>query len=476
MNLSDYCSHDATGLADLVRRGEVSARELAEAARAAHEKVDPEINAVVEFYADAETVKGSREGTFVGVPFLRKDIGSTEAGRLQECGSRLMKGNVATEDSYYTTRAKGAGLRYIGRSAVPEFAFAGFTETLLEGITRNPWNLDRSAGGSSGGAAAAVAAGVVPMAHASDGGGSIRIPAGWCGLVGLNPSRGRVSGGPDGQDSLFGLAREFVVCRTVRDMAAALDVFSGPEPGDPFIIAQPERPYLEELQRPTGKLRVGLARTPWGRVPIAADVLAVLDETAALLAAMGHEIEEISAPTDPEDIMIGVMGGFNLGLADMPALARSLNKPLDSTTMEPVLLKLTEQTLAMSPAEIVNIFEVMRKIRHDVAMATQRFDILLTPTTPVTAPEHGRFATTREDLTAAAFSEGDTTLFTFLGTFNATGQPSVSLPLGLDANAMPIGIQVVGRFAEEATLVRVARDLEVARPWNALRAPVHAAH
>lgn len=476
MNLSDYCSHDATGLADLVRRGEVSARELAEAARAAHEKVDPEINAVVEFYADAETVGGSGEGTFVGVPFLRKDIGSTEAGRLQECGSRLMKGNVATEDSYYTTRAKGSGLRYIGRSAVPEFAFAGFTETLLEGITRNPWSLDRSAGGSSGGAAAAVAAGVVPMAHASDGGGSIRIPAGWCGLVGLNPSRGRVSGGPDGQDSLFGLAREFVVCRTVRDMAAALDVFSGPEPGDPFIIAQPERPYLEELQRPTGKLRVGLARTPWGRVPIAADVLAVLDETAALLAAMGHEIEEISAPTDPEDIMIGVMGGFNLGLADMPALARSLNKPLDSTTMEPVLLKLTEQTLAMSPAEIVNIFEVMRKIRHDVAMATQRFDILLTPTTPVTAPEHGRFATTREDLTAAAFSEGDTTLFTFLGTFNATGQPSVSLPLGLDANAMPIGIQVVGRFAEEATLVRVARDLEVARPWNALRAPVHAAH
>lgn len=475
MNLSDYCSHDATGLADLVRRGDVSARELTEAARAAHEKVDPDINAVVEFYADAEDLCGPEEGAFAGVPFLRKDIGASEAGRLQEFGSRLMKGNVATLDSYYTTRAKKSGLRYVGRSAVPEFAFAGFTETLLEGVTRNPWSLDRSAGGSSGGAAAAVAAGVVPMAHASDGGGSIRIPAGWCGLVGLNPSRGRVSGGPDGQDSLFGLAREFVVCRTVRDMAAALDVFSGPEPGDPFIIAQPERPYRDELQRPTGKLRVGLARTAWGRVPIAADVLAVLDETAALLAAMGHEIEEISAPAASEDIMVGVMGGFNLGLADMPALARSLGKPLDSTTVEPVLLKLTEQTLAMSPAEIVNVFEVMRKIRHDVGVATQRFDILLTPTTPVTAPEHGRFATTREDLSAADFSQGDTTLFTFLGTFNATGQPSVSLPLGLDGNGMPIGIQVVGRFADEATLVRVARDLEEARPWSGLRAPVHAA-
>ncbi|MGJ7037371.1 amidase [Shinella sp. BE166] len=474
MNLSEYCSHDATGLADLVKRREISPRELTALARAAHEKVDPEINAVVEFYADAEDVTGPDEGAFAGVPFLRKDIGSKEAGRLQECGSRLMKGNVATFDSYYTTRAKAAGLRFVGRSAVPEFAFAGFTETLLEGVTGNPWNLTRSAGGSSGGAASAVAAGVVPIAHASDGGGSIRIPAGWCGLVGLNPSRGRVSGGPDGQDSLFGLAREFVVCRTVRDMAAALDVFSGPEPGDPFVIRQPERRYVEELGRPTGKLRIGLARTAWGRVPIAPDVLAVVDETAALLAEMGHEIEEIGAPADPQDIMVGVMGGFNLGLAEMPDLARLLGKPLDATTLEPVILKLMEQTLAMSPAAIVNVFEVLRKIRHDVAVATQRFDILLTPTTPVTAPEHGLFSTTREDLTAEAFSEGDTTLFTFLGTFNATGQPSVSLPLGLDRTGMPIGIQVVGRFADEATLVRVARALEVARPWSALRAPVHA--
>ncbi len=474
MNLSEYCSHDATGLADLVKRREISARELTVLARAAHEKVDPEINAVVEFYADAEDVTGPDEGVFAGVPFLRKDIGSKEAGRLQECGSRLMKGTVATFDSYYTTRAKAAGLRFVGRSAVPEFAFAGFTETLLEGVTGNPWNLARSAGGSSGGAASAVAAGVVPIAHASDGGGSIRIPAGWCGLVGLNPSRGRVSGGPDGQDSLFGLAREFVVCRTVRDMAAALDVFSGPEPGDPFIIRQPERPYVEELTRPTGKLRVGLARTAWGRVQIAPDVLAALDETATLLAGMGHEIEEISPPADPQDIMVGVMGGFNLGLADMPELARQLGKPLDGTTLEPVILKLMEQTLAMSPAAVINVFEVLRKIRHDVAVATQRFDILLTPTTPVTAPEHGLFSTTREDLTAQGFSEGDTTLFTFLGTFNATGQPSVSLPLRLDRTGMPIGIQVVGRFADEATLVRVARDLEEARPWSALRAPVHA--
>lgn len=474
MNLSEYASHDATSLALLVKRGEITAAELAGLARQAFEKADPAINAVVEFYADAETVPGPAEGAFNGVPFLRKDIGATEEGRLQECGSRLLKGTVSPHDAYYTRRAKAAGLRIVGRSAVPELAFAGFTETILEGITRNPWNLDASAGGSSGGAAAAVAAGIVPIAHASDGGGSIRIPAGWCGLVGLNPSRGRVSGGPDGQDSLFGLAREFVVCRTVRDMAAALDVFAGPEPGDPFIIRQPERPYLDELAQPTGKLRVGLARTAWGSVPIAEDVLSTLDATAALLASMGHTIEEIAPPVNSHDIMIGVMGGFNLGLAELPALAASLGRPLDDTTLEPVILKLMHQTLAMSPADIVAIFETMRKIRHDVAMATASYDILLTPTTPVTAPEHGRFSTTRADLTATGFSEGDTTLFTFLGTFNATGQPSVSLPLGLDRNNMPVGIQIVGRFADEATLVRVARDLEEARPWSAMLPPVHA--
>lgn len=473
MNLAEYARHDATSLAGLVRRGEVTPAELAALARQAFEKVDPAINAVVEFYADAESLPGPVDGAFAGVPFLRKDIGATEEGRLQECGSRLLKGNIGTCDAYYTTRAKAAGLRFVGRSAVPELAFAGFTETILEGITRNPWNLEASAGGSSGGAAAAVAAGIVPIAHASDGGGSIRIPAGWCGLVGLNPSRGRVSGGPSGQDSLFGLAREFVVCRTVRDMAAALDVFSGPEPGDPFIIRQPEHPYLEELQRPTGTLRVGLARAAWGSVPIAADVLAALDETAALLAAMGHTVEEMTAPADPQDIMTGVMGGFNLGLAELPALAAALGRPLDETTLEPVILKLMHQTLAMTPAAIVNIFETLRKIRHDVALATAGYDILLTPTTPVTAPEHGRFATTRPDLTAAGFSEGDTTLFTFLGTFNATGQPSISLPLGLDRNRMPIGLQIVGRFADEATLVRVARDLEEARPWSDMIPPVH---
>ena len=225
MTLDEYTRMDATALAECVRNGDATMPELVALARMARDRINPITNAMPEFYADAETVGGANDGPFCGVPFLRKDVGSAEKGRLQENGSRLFEGHVADEDSYYVERVRAAGFRIVGRTNVPEFATSGFTETYLRGITRNPWNLERSAGGSSGGAASAVASGIAPIAHASDGGGSIRIPASWCGLVGLNPSRGRISSGPSFQDPLFGLEREFVVCRSVRDMARALDAF-----------------------------------------------------------------------------------------------------------------------------------------------------------------------------------------------------------------------------------------------------------
>ncbi len=475
MNLSEYTRHDATGLARMVRNRETSPGELISLARAAYEAVNPEINAVIEFYADAEEGDGPDHGAFAGVPFLRKDVGATEQGRLQEAGSRLLKGNVAAADSYFIRRIKAAGLCIVGRTAVPEFAISGFTETLLNGVTGNPWNPSRTAGGSSGGAAAAVAAGIVPLAHASDGGGSTRIPAGWCGTVGLNPTRGRVSGGPNRQDPLFGLAREFVVCRSVRDMAAMLDILSGPEPADPFIIVPPDRPYAEELARPVGKLRIGVARTAWGDEPIAADVLAVLDRVALSMQDAGHQTEEIIAPVDRDDLVTGVMGAFNLALADLPETARALGRPLDETTLEPVTLKLLDRVLSMSAPDITHIFESLRRVRCQVAQATAEFDVLLTPTLPITAPGHGRFATTRGDLSLEDFLKGDTNIFTFLSTFNATGQPSVSLPVGESDEGMPIGVQFVGRFADEATLVRLARDVEEAFPWQDRLPLIHAA-
>ncbi|XNY04900.1 amidase (plasmid) [Sinorhizobium meliloti] len=226
-----------------------------------------------------------------------KGLGFAEAGRLEEKGSRLFKDHRWNFDSHYVTRARQGGLRILGRTTTPEFGISGMSESVLCGVTGNPWNLKRSVGGSSTGAAAAVAAGIVPIASAGDGGGSTRTPAAWCGLVGLNPSRGRVSGGPHNQDSGFGFARQFVVCKTVRDMAAALDVFSGPHPGDPFIVIQPERPYSDELKRFTGGF--GVARSKWGTVEVEPEVQRAVDTTVKVLVDMGHIVAEVQPPYSP---------------------------------------------------------------------------------------------------------------------------------------------------------------------------------
>lgn len=473
MKIEEYVALDATALGDMVRNGETSAAELAGLAREAHDKVNPVINAMPEFYADAESVEGSDSGHFAGVPFLRKEIGATEKGRLQELGSRLCQGNVATEDSYYTRRVREAGLRIVGRSNIPEFATAGFTETALYGITGNPWNLERSAGGSSGGAAAAVSAGIVPMAHASDGGGSIRIPASWCGLVGMNPSRGRISAGPSHQDALYGLAREFVVCKTVRDMAHALDALAGPEPGDPFIIQQPDRPYAAELDAPMQKCRIGVATTSWGEGDVDSDVQAALAKTMETLKSMGHELVEIEAPVDIELIKRAVMGGFTMAMLDLDGVAEAMGREIGPDTMEPVSLKLYEMAKQGDAAWAAGIMEDMRELRHRFAMATNDYDLLLTPTMPQTALPHGTFSTNRNDMTAEEFQEGDTSVFYYMGVFNATGQPSVTLPLWQSPDNMPIGMQIAAKFADESSLVRIARDLEQAHPWIDRKAPHH---
>ncbi|TIR16150.1 MAG: amidase [Mesorhizobium sp.] len=467
MNLSEYVEYDATGLASLVKAGEATSLELTRLARAAHDEVNPRINAVIEFYEDAETVAGADAGLFHGVPFLRKDIGATEAGRLQEKGSRLFKGHRSDTDSYYFRRARDAGLRTIGRTTLPELGSSGMSESILNGITGNPWNLERSAGGSSSGAAAAVAAGVTPIAHASDGGGSIRIPASWCGLVGLNPSRGRISGGPNDQDASFGCAREFVLCRTVRDMAAALDVFSGPHPGDPFIIIQPNRPYVEELSQPTGILRVGVARTKWGAVNLEPEVLHVVESTATLLHEMGHMVTDIEPPYEPAEYSRIEIYFAGLGASSLEDAARAMGRTINADTLQPGKLKMYEYGRDLPISRAGDLHEALRKMRFRVGEAINPFDILLTPTMPTLALPHGSiYCTTNPTLSADEFMEVSAALYQYLGVFNITGQPSVSLPLAQSADGLPIGIQIVGRFGDEATLVRVARDLEEARPWS----------
>ncbi|WP_245322827.1 amidase [Bradyrhizobium valentinum] len=471
----EYVDYDATGLATLVRAGEVTPLELTRLAREAYVKANPHINAVVEFYEDAENIVGADGGSFYGVPFLRKDIGATEAGRLQERGSRLFKGHRPTTDSYFFRRAREGGLRTVGRTTMPELGTSGMSESVLNGITRNPWSLERSTGGSSAGAAAAVVAGITPIAHASDGGGSIRIPAAWCGLVGLNPSRGRISGGPNNQDASFGLTREFVVCRTVRDMAAALDLFSGPHPGDPFIIVQPNRTYVEELSQPTGVLRVGVASTKWGDLDIDPQVLNAVASTAALLQEMGHEVAEIDPPCDPAERMRISLSRSNFFAHSLEDAARTMGRPISPDTLEPMHLKFYEDGRNSQLSHPGELHEAMRRMRFRVGEAINPFHILLTPTMPTMALTHGGiYSTTNPMLSAKEFKEAGAALYQFLEVFNVTGQPSVSLPLAQSHEGLPIGVQIVARFGDEATLVRIARDLENARPWSHRRPSVRA--
>ena len=474
MRLSEYAAFDACGLAELVCAGQVRSDELARLAFEACAKVNPQLNAVIEFYEDAETVAGADGGIFQGVPFLRKDLGATEAGRLQECGSRLFQGRRAEIDSNFFQLARRAGLRTVGRTATPELGTAGVTESILVGITRNPWDVNVSAGGSSGGAAAAVASGIVPMAHGGDGGGSIRTPACFTGLIGLNPSRGRVSGGPNKQDSNLGLARQFVLCRSVRDMAAALDVFSAPAAGDPFTIVQPARPYREELTMASRAATIGVALTNWGEAEIEPDVKEAVAATARQLEAMGHIVEEMPPPCPAHDyveILLGVKHMFSGGLAKQ---AKALGRAISADTLEPVNLKLYEESLSVPLSHAETTIELIRKMRTDVAIATAAYDFLLTPCMPMVSLPHGRYATTNEAYSARSWMEMDAAIYMFLGVFNVTGQPSVSLPVWTSGTNMPIGVQVVGKFGDESGLVRMARDLECAMPWAGRPAPVHA--
>ncbi|MER9140389.1 amidase [Mesorhizobium sp. M0830] len=473
MKLHEYSSYDATGLANLVRRREVAAVELVRVAREAHDQINPTLNAVVEFYEDAESVPCSDAGPFGGVPFLRKDISATEAGRLYECGSRLYQGFRPTVESYFVERARAGGLRIVGRTTTTELGVSGLSETALCGITRNPWNLDRTAGGSSSGSGAAVASGIVPIASASDGGGSIRIPAAYCGLVGFNPSRGRISGGPSRQDSGFGIGRSFVHCRTVRDMASALDVLSGSYPGDPFLIPGPERPYAQELSRPSGRLKIGVALSAWAEFKLDPEIRDRVAETAKVLEGMGHVVQEIEPPFSTSDYREVIGGSFYLGYSNLDAEASALGRKVDETTFEHLNLIVYEKAKTLPLSYAAKVLEHIRKIRIDVGKAVQGFDILLTPTMPCTALPHDAYST--RDISIDDYLTFDAVGFCqYLGVFSVTGQPSVSLPLFASVEGLPIGIQIVGRFADEATVVRIARDLEQAFPWADRRPPVFA--
>jgi amidase len=473
MTLSEYTSLDGLALAELIRKKEATASELAQLAFQVFQKVNPSINAVIEFFEDRlEITSTNTNAPFAGVPMLLKDIGAAEAGRKQELGSRLALGSVAKETSYLTQQFANAGLVNLGRTTTPEFALSSTTESIAFGQTKNPWDITKIAGGSSGGAAAAVASGIVPIAHASDGAGSIRIPSSCCGLVGLKPSRGRISEAPFDADFL-GFGVQFALTKSVRDLAAALDALSAPSPSDPFIIVQPERSYLLETQRELEPLRIAFTTTPWGGYSIDPEVKTATEQTAKLLASMGHTVTEASPQFDYETFVRASSIGWGFSFHHwIDSLAGETGRKVEDT-LEPLSKVLYGYSKTLTPSDILFAYDVYNGLRQSVGAFFQDYDVLLTPTLLQKPEPLGRYSQSNHYNSFIDFFKTCDESCVFLPVFNHTGQPALSLPLYQSSDNLPIGMQFAARFGREDILIRLASVLEQALPWKDRKPLIH---
>ncbi|MDE2618965.1 MAG: amidase [Sphingomonadales bacterium] len=467
-------SHDALGLAALVRTGAVSPGELLEAAITRAEALDPRYNFMAQRHYDrarARLAAGLPAGPFHGVPWLLKDLNTAIAGELTENGSRLFRGHRAAVTSELVHRIERAGFVIFGKTTTPELGLTGTTESVLRGATRNPWNPERIAGGSSGGAAVAVAAGVIPAAHATDGGGSIRIPASCCGLFGLKPSRGRVPMGPLRTEGWGGMSVHHAVTRTVRDSAAILDATHGTEPGSRYAAPTPERPFLAEVGRDPGRLRVALMLAPFSGVPVDPEVVAAARAAGDLLAGLGHAVEEATPEIDYGAI---AASGFALMAASVAAecedRAAALGVPLGPDWVEPTTLELVGYGNLTTGRDFVRGNNAYQAAAVAIAAFMTRYDVILSPTLTAPPLPLGRIGlSTGQALMEWGAAVGGFTAFT--GIFNGTGQPSMSLPLATSREGLPIGVMVTGRYGEEGLLFRLAGQLEQVAPWAGRRPP-----
>ncbi|MCA0239852.1 MAG: amidase [Proteobacteria bacterium] len=461
----DYEAHDGLGLAALLRRGEVSAPELLQAAIERIEARNPALNAVVTPLFDAAraaVAQGLPDGPFRGVPFLVKELVASVAGTATTFGSRLYSHNTAAADSEIVARYRRAGLVIVGKTNSPEFGLSPTTESLLYGITRNPWRADLAPGGSSGGAAAAVAAGLVPAAHATDGGGSIRIPASACGLFGLKPTRARITAGPEGGEGLSGLAVQHVVSRSVRDSAALLDATAGPLPGDPYTAPPPRRPWLAEVGADPGRLRIAFARRAPGGVPLHPHCVAAVDDAAALCRSLGHEVEEASPDFDAEALARAFRQAFAANTDANIRRATGGARPRPDQ-VEPLSAALAEEGRRLSAADLVAALHAMHRQGRRLAAFFERYDAWLTPTLAQPPLPIGHFDIRSSDVDA--WFDRLLAFLPFTYPFNASGQPAASLPLFWSPDGLPIGVQFAARAGDEALLFRLAGQLERARPW-----------
>ena len=473
MSFADYSEYDGLGLAGLVARGEVSAAELVEAAIERIERHNGALNAVVyKAYDEARAAAGGcPAGPFRGVPMLIKDLGVRVAGWPNTHGSRFAKDMVDEADSSLVRRYRESGAVLLGKTNTPEYGITGTTESALLGPCRNPWNTGHIAGGSSGGSASAVAAGIVPIAHASDGLGSIRIPAACCGLVGLKVTRDRNPNLPDGYDYAYGLVVDHVVTRTVRDSAAMLDVTGHPEPASPYPAPPKARPYLEEIQLSPGRLKIAWsAETPNGR-PIDAEVEAKLRETAETLKALGHEVVELGLGIDYRALYaaIGPVSGANFA-AGMSRLIERVGREPEGDDLEPLTWASLKSGRKVTGEQVMWSLQQLRLINRQTLSLFETFDVYLTPVMGTPPPPIGYIDPVV--LTPKEVNRRQAEVFPYTPPFNASGQPSMSLPLAMSASGLPIGMMFTARYADEATLFRLAAQLEKETPWKEGRPPV----
>lgn len=465
---SSFSQYDGLGLAELVRRKETSPAELLSWAIANAERVNPKINCLAHTHYDearAQIAAGLALGAFQGVPFIIKDLGIELAGTVTSAGSLAFKDHMATVDSELVARYKRAGLVIFAKSTSPELGLAFTTESKAYGLTRNPWNLDLSAGGSSGGAAAAVAGGIVPMAHASDGGGSIRVPASCTGLFGLKPSRGRMPMGPTATERWLGLATAHALTRSVRDSAALLDATCGMEPGSRYSAPPPPGgSFLKELDRTPGKLRIALVLTPPSGVPIDPECLAAARATARLCESLGHHVEEASLALDADAMSHGFLAVL------MTSVAQALRDrgadrgiPVTAEEVEAVTWVYANEGRKATALMLADGNMAFQSAAIAAANFLTRFDVMLSPTLAKLPAPLGTLGLSPVDL--EAYGRAAVAFSPFTAVANMTGQPSISVPLHWTAGGLPVGTMFTGRYGEEAALLRLAAQLEKAQPW-----------
>jgi len=479
MDVTEYSTYDGLGLGELVARGEVRPSELAALTVEAIEAVDDRLNAVLEIFDDRIDALDDEapHGPFFGVPLFLKDLGSGMVGRLQEMGLPLYRGHRVTDEHLLTRNFLDAGFNILGRTAIPPLAYAVDTHSPLHGITRNPWNPDHAPGGSSGGAAAIVAARITPVAHSSDGAGSTRIPASWCGLVGLKPTRGLLPMPSVNELGIY-TGAEGVVTRTVRDTAAAFDWMARQTPGYSAIpIRPPDGPFLEAITTPADALRIAFSAGSWGRAgPPDAQIVDRVHGGIAVLEELGHTVEPVPDGDIADFDLFWDTFTLGLGWAGGMGIAReaeAAGMPADAATLSPVLADLARWSATIPAADVAE--RLKRNQFHSLHLARlfERYDVLVTPTTSQQPPIAGGPLSLMVEQDARDYTERlwDACRYTPLA--NETGIPGITVPVGLSADGLPVGMQIYAPWSGEDLLLRVARQLELARPeWFDARPPV----